>query len=285
MAKVKQDKAKGPRQSPSHNVDLQIPLALATELAPARRASRPRPARGGPAAPLVPALDASRGRARPPVASAKPRPAAPTRRDDGKEVSVRRGPAESATRAQPPKRDAKASRSRGAKQGLTVAKRIGRQTKGVTLDPKVRRKAEKRAEGVGAPRQARRAKGRAAGATREPARVARPAKKPALESRPVRALRGVSPKGAAKKGKPKGRKHLERGEPERVVRVRELDPFARCGPRTSVEHLIRVEERLDGESSVHLVFFDRHGWYCEHGKACRAVDDVRRHGKQLGLTF
>jgi hypothetical protein len=67
--------------------------------------------------------------------------------------------------------------------------------------------------------------------------------------------------------------------------VKELDPFVRCGPRTSVEHLIRVEERLDGESSVHLVFFDRHGWYCEHGKACRAVDDVRRHGKQLGLTF
>jgi hypothetical protein len=27
---------------------------------------------------------------------------------------------------------------------------------------------------------------------------------------------------------------------------------------------------------MHLVFFDRHGWYCEHGKQCAAVTDVRK---------
>ena len=101
----------------------------------------------------------------------------------------------------------------------------------------------------------------------------------------ARGLQSRSPKGAARNGSGKGRKHLAQKEPVRVVQIKQLDPFARCGPRTSVVHLYRVEERLDGESSVHLVFFDRHGWYCEHGKTCRAVDDLRRNGKQLGLTF
>jgi hypothetical protein len=74
--------------------------------------------------------------------------------------------------------------------------------------------------------------------------------------------------------------------PRDFIRVRQLDPRAKCGPGTSVEWLVRVDERQkDGRVEAHLVFFDRHGWYCEHGKACRAVDDVRRHGKQLGLTF
>jgi hypothetical protein len=26
----------------------------------------------------------------------------------------------------------------------------------------------------------------------------------------------------------------------------------------------------------HLVFFDRHGWYCEHGKQCGVVKDVQK---------
>ena len=37
-----------------------------------------------------------------------------------------------------------------------------------------------------------------------------------------------------------------------------------------------VTERVQGKSATHLVFFDRHGWYCEHGRACPAVDDVRK---------
>jgi hypothetical protein len=63
----------------------------------------------------------------------------------------------------------------------------------------------------------------------------------------------------------------------REVKVKELDPVARCGPDTSVELLYRVDERLDGRAAgVHLVFFDRYGWYCVHGRACAAVADVHR---------
>jgi hypothetical protein len=65
--------------------------------------------------------------------------------------------------------------------------------------------------------------------------------------------------------------------PVREVRIRELDPFAKCGANTSVEHLFRVDELIDGRSAIHLVFFDRHGWYCVHGRACSAVEDVRKH--------
>ena len=37
-----------------------------------------------------------------------------------------------------------------------------------------------------------------------------------------------------------------------------------------------VDEAVNGSKQVHLVFFDRHGWYCLHGRACPAVNDVRR---------
>jgi len=69
--------------------------------------------------------------------------------------------------------------------------------------------------------------------------------------------------------------------PDRVVKIKQLDPFEKCGPSTSVEHLYRVDETLDGSAATHLVFFDRHGWYCEHGRSCRAVDDVRKLGKSV----
>ena len=83
----------------------------------------------------------------------------------------------------------------------------------------------------------------------------------------------------------KGRKQMAQLPVARVVKIKALDPFEMCGPRTSVVHLLRVDEREEGSSAVHLVFFDRHGWYCEHGPACRAVEDVRRQRKQLGLTI
>ena len=65
----------------------------------------------------------------------------------------------------------------------------------------------------------------------------------------------------------------------RSIRIHQLDPVAKCGPGTSVQHLYRVDELLDGAPRWHLVFFDRHGWYCEHGRNCPAVADVRKHGK------
>lgn len=57
-----------------------------------------------------------------------------------------------------------------------------------------------------------------------------------------------------------------------------LDARAVVGPRTGVEHLVRV--RLRPNDAPHLVFHDRHGWYCEaHGPTCHAValarDEVR----------
>jgi hypothetical protein len=66
---------------------------------------------------------------------------------------------------------------------------------------------------------------------------------------------------------------------ERVIKIRELDPYLKCGPDTSVTELYRVDEAVNGAKHVHLVFFDRHGWYCLHGRSCRAVNDVRRQDR------
>ncbi len=63
---------------------------------------------------------------------------------------------------------------------------------------------------------------------------------------------------------------------DRKVKVREMDPVQLCGKGTSVTQLYRVEETLDHTRIHHLVFFDRHGWYCEHGSQCSAVKDVQK---------
>jgi len=48
-------------------------------------------------------------------------------------------------------------------------------------------------------------------------------------------------------------------EPVRVVKIKSLDPVARCGMGTSVEQLYRVDEQIDGRfTTVHLVFFDKY---------------------------
>jgi hypothetical protein len=67
--------------------------------------------------------------------------------------------------------------------------------------------------------------------------------------------------------------------PPPVVRVavKALDPLRKCGPGTTVQLLYRVDETIDGRSTAHLVFFDRHGWYCEHGRNCPAVGHARKH--------
>lgn len=89
--------------------------------------------------------------------------------------------------------------------------------------------------------------------------------------------RGSTTRGAARPALP--------AEPVRAVKIKELDPLVKCGPATSVQHLFRVEERDGRASAFHLVFFDRHGWYCEHGRGCRAVDDLRARRKEFGLTI
>ena len=57
-----------------------------------------------------------------------------------------------------------------------------------------------------------------------------------------------------------------------VVEV--LDPKAMVGVQTGVEHLVRVRPRPN--DTPHLVYHDRHGWYCEqHGPLCGAVKLAR----------
>ena len=52
--------------------------------------------------------------------------------------------------------------------------------------------------------------------------------------------------------------------------VEVMDPRKVVGENTSVEHLVRVKFRPN--DAPHLVFHDRHGWYCEsHGAACPSV--------------
>ena len=66
----------------------------------------------------------------------------------------------------------------------------------------------------------------------------------------------------------------------KVVRVLDLDPFEKCGRGTTVQRLIRVDEMIDHAREAHLVFFDRHGWYCEHGPTCPAVGHARKHAER-----
>jgi hypothetical protein len=64
--------------------------------------------------------------------------------------------------------------------------------------------------------------------------------------------------------------------------VKPLDPQRKCGPGTSVQFLYRVDERtVDNRSTTHLVFFDRHGWYCEHGRTCPAVRHAMKYNGQV----
>jgi hypothetical protein len=61
------------------------------------------------------------------------------------------------------------------------------------------------------------------------------------------------------------------------ISVKRLEPQAKCGAATSVQHLYRVDETVDGRTTTHLVFFDRHGWYCEHGRNCPAVGHAKKY--------
>jgi len=91
-----------------------------------------------------------------------------------------------------------------------------------------------------------------------------------------RAGKRTSPKASSVSSKAKAASAMRKPPPARVV-IRELDPRRLCGGGTSVQFLYRVDEILERSSSKHLVFFDRHGWYCEHGRTCPAVAHARRH--------
>jgi hypothetical protein len=78
----------------------------------------------------------------------------------------------------------------------------------------------------------------------------------------------------------RGRKAVSNA-PVVTVAVKALDPLRKCGPNTTVQLMYRVDESVDGRRTAHLVFFDRHGWYCEHGRTCPAVGHARKHGGQI----
>lgn len=94
---------------------------------------------------------------------------------------------------------------------------------------------------------------------------------------------GTTGRGKARSGKRKGKnvKVGPKAEPTRqLIRVVDLDPLQKCGRGTTVQRLIRVDERIDQTREAHLVFFDRHGWYCEHGRTCPAVGHARKHAER-----
>ncbi|HET7586130.1 MAG TPA: hypothetical protein VFK13_14555 [Gemmatimonadaceae bacterium] len=89
-----------------------------------------------------------------------------------------------------------------------------------------------------------------------------------------------SPLGRGKKAaKSKATTRLSNGAGARtreLMRIRELDPHAACGSGTTVLRLFRVDELPPGSGEAHLVFLDRRGWYCVHGRDCPAVAAAKR---------
>lgn len=73
------------------------------------------------------------------------------------------------------------------------------------------------------------------------------------------------------------RESASRREPAELLRIRQLDPRSRCGESTTVMQLFRVDDLPEDAPRVHMVFHDKHGWYCEHGRECPAVAVVRNH--------
>jgi hypothetical protein len=88
-------------------------------------------------------------------------------------------------------------------------------------------------------------------------------------------------RGGRRNGRVRGRAFPPTTPPERkVARIVDLDPVEKCGRGTMVQRLIRVDELIDDARLTHLVFFDRHGWYCEHGRTCLAVEHARKHAER-----
>jgi hypothetical protein len=81
----------------------------------------------------------------------------------------------------------------------------------------------------------------------------------------------------------RGRNTGRPGRLEPIARyaIKPLDPLRKCGPETSVQFLYRVDESVEGRTTPHLVFFDRHGWYCEHGRTCPAVAQARKYNGHI----
>jgi hypothetical protein len=129
------------------------------------------------------------------------------------------------------------------------------------------------------------------GLVRRVGRTATAGKKGGAKAAAGRKPTSARSKGAksakASKEKEKKRASLVRGRHAAVaapvvrVAIKPLDPLRKCGPNTTVQFLYRVDETVDGRSTAHLVFFDRHGWYCEHGRTCPAVGHAKKYNGQI----
>jgi len=108
-------------------------------------------------------------------------------------------------------------------------------------------------------------------------RRARSAKNGVSKSAPSGARKSASEKPLLGRG---GKRILasKASVPVAKFRVTPLDPQKKCGAGTSVQQLFRIsEESADGMLRSHLVFLDRHGWYCEHGRECPAVRHAQKY--------
>ena len=116
---------------------------------------------------------------------------------------------------------------------------------------------------------------------------ARPASRKRGKGKGGKTVNAVSKRGRKTTTKRAGQRALAvvrgRSAQPPVVRVavKPLDPLRKCGPKTTVQFLYRVDEHVDGRNTPHLVFFDRHGWYCEHGRSCPAVGHARKFNGQI----
>jgi hypothetical protein len=118
-------------------------------------------------------------------------------------------------------------------------------------------------------------------------RVARSGKKAKAKNAPVGASTGRRKAGGRKRAKGKAGKRgkvkvgPQRPAPASTFRVTALDPQKKCGAGTSVQQLFRINEELADGVRAHLVFFDRHGWYCEHGRDCPAVAPAKKFSQKV----
>ena len=180
-------------------------------------------------------------------------------------------------------RSAERTRSVAPRAPSVAAAMASRNGRGAKPEPAVAKRAVAAAGSAPKPKAGARAGTKAIRVSRPksaaPRLVAKPVAKPI--AKPVTKAKRPATVAAKRSGTTSAatkRRGGVRAEPKpiRVVKIKELNAQGKCGAGTSVVHLFRVDEVNDGAAAVHLVFFDRHGWYCEHGRSCPAVDDVRK---------
>ena len=152
------------------------------------------------------------------------------------------------------------------------------------------RRSAKRAPGSGTGRSDQRRASRTAESRPvvQPAEVKRAGVRASAESAAVapKAAQRVTARTSrpAPRGTQRTKRSPDEGTTKRIMRIRELDPQMTCGRGTTVMQLYRVDDLPTDTATTHLVFYDRHGWYCEHGRECPAVAAVRKHEKHNILT-